>query len=128
MPELTLALLEPDVVLELAVDALADEEMKVTGAVLETVPDRAVVAAEELVDAFVEEPALDGILEGVVEAGGGVDPDEEPDAARAGAAATARQRRWLSFILGRARDEKWIGEAYTRNGLVISCSRNHLEV
>lgn len=95
-PELALVLLE----LELVVDAFVNEGLEVTGAaeelvnafdeetaldgVLDAVLDAVVVAAE------VEEPALDGVVDGVV---ADADPDEEPDAARAGTAAPARTRR-----------------------------------
>lgn len=103
-PELTLVLLE----LEAMVDAFVDEGLEVTGAAEELVNafveepaldvaldaalDRVVVAAEGLVEAFVEEPALDGVVDGVVEAGADVDGDEEPGAAKAGTAAPARTR------------------------------------
>ena len=109
MPELALVLLET----ELVVDALVDEGLEVTAAaeelvdafveeptldgvldaILDATLDGVVVAARELVDAFVEEPALDGVVDEVVETGADADPDEEPDAARAGAAAPARTRR-----------------------------------
>ena len=51
MPELTLVLLEPEVV----VDAFVDEALEVIG------------ATEELIDAVAEETALDGVLEPFVE-------------------------------------------------------------
>ena len=62
-------------------------------------------ALDGALDAFAEEPALGGVVDAVGETGAGADPDEEPDAARAGTAAPARTRRWLSFILIRRPDE-----------------------
>ena len=75
-------------------------------------PLGAILATEELIRAFAEEPALDGVLDafvevpasarvvdGVVEAGAGADPNEDPDAARAGTAVPARARKWCSFML-----------------------------
>lgn len=103
--ELALVLLE----LELVVDAFVDEGLEVTGAaeelvdvfvketaldgVLDALLEGVVVAAEGLDDAFAEEAALDGVGDGVVEAGADVELDEEPDAARAGTATPARTRR-----------------------------------
>ena len=103
MPELELVLLETELVedafvddglevtgaTEELVDAFADEELEVTAATEE------LAAIEELVAAFVEDPALVGIEE----TGGDDDPDEEPGAASAGTAAPARIKMLLNFIL-----------------------------
>ena len=106
MPELELVLLEIEVVLDAFVDdglevtgateelvnALADEELEVTAATEEL---EATAATEELVAALVEDPALVGVEETGVD----TDPDEEAGAARAGAAAPARIKMLLNFIL-----------------------------
>ena len=76
------------------VDAFADEELDVTGATGELVEVTAATA--ELVAAFVEE---DPALVVVEETGADADPDEEPDAARAGTAAPTRIKMLLIFIL-----------------------------
>ena len=94
-PELELVLLE----LELVVDAFVDEGLEVTGTAAELVDAfveeelEVTGTAAELVDTFAEEVALDGVVDGVVEAGAVVEPEEEPGAARAGTAAPARTRR-----------------------------------
>ena len=76
------------------VDALVDEALEVTAAAEELIDAFAEGSAlDGALDAFVEEAALGGVVDGVVETGAGADPDEEPDAARAGTAAPARTRR-----------------------------------
>ena len=96
MPELALALLET----ELAEDALVGEALEttaaaeeLTGAFAEETAVDGETALDGVFDATVEEPATEGVADGVVEAAAGVELDEEPGAARAGTAAPARTTR-----------------------------------